>query len=60
MAADEDTQPEKNAPSRPHPTDSSSGCAGCLSVVLVAGGLLVGGALFVGWKLLNTPDYAGV
>lgn len=53
-------QPEEKAPFGPHPTGSSSGCAGCLSVVLVAGGLLVGGALFVGWKLLNTPDYASV
>ena len=60
MAVDDDAQPEKKAPSGPRPTDSSSGCAGGLSAVLVVGSLVVGGALLVGWKLLNTPDYASV
>ena len=60
MAVDNEPEPGLNAPYTPHPADSRSGCAGCLTVALVPGSLLVGGALFVAWRLLNTPDYASV
>ena len=62
MAADDPPLPGPGpeGPIGRRSADSSPGCAGCLSAMLVLGSVLVGGGLFVGWKLLNTPSYASV